>query len=114
MRKLGKKRGDIIGKNIRLILDISMNRTELELLQKAITNFKCKEYDERQFHSTFETVIGMITESHNYEIRRMFESIESSLEISDFMSNNKREDYLVAIESIERILRDNELINEEK
>ncbi|MFA7302101.1 MAG: hypothetical protein WC069_07355 [Candidatus Shapirobacteria bacterium] len=91
-----------------------MNRTELELLQKAITNFKCKEYDESQFHSTFETVIGMITESHNYEIRRMFESIESSLEISDFMSNNKREDYLVAIESIERILRDNELINEEK
>ena len=97
----------------RLILNIFMNRTELELLQKAITNFKCKEYDESQFHSTFETIIGMITESHNYEIRRMFESIESSLEIFDFMSNNKREDYLVAIESIERILRDNELINEE-
>ena len=52
-----------------------MNRTELELLQKAITNFKCKEYDESQFHSTFETVIGMITESHNYEIRRMFEPV---------------------------------------
>jgi len=30
------------------------------------------------------------------------------------MSNNKREDYLVAIENIERILRDNELTNEEK
>jgi hypothetical protein len=114
MPKLEKKRGEIIGAKNRLILDISMNKTELELLQKAITKFKCKEYDESQFHSTFETVIGMITEFHNYEIRRMFESIESSLEISDFTSNNKREDYLIAIESIERILRDNELINEEK
>jgi lipopolysaccharide biosynthesis protein len=98
----------------RQILGIFMNKTELELLQKSITNFKCKEYDESQFHSTFETVIGMITESHNYEIRRLFESIESSLEISDFMSNNKREDYLVAIERIERILRDNELNIEDK
>jgi hypothetical protein len=87
-----------------------MEITELELIIKAISNFKNRKYDENQFHSTFATVVGMITESHNYEIRQRLESIESSLEVIDYMSNNKHEDYLHQIEKIENILKANKLL----
>lgn len=87
-----------------------MEKIELDLLCRAITKFKNKEYDEDQFHSSFNTVINLITEYQNFEIRRIFESIDCELERINFMSNNKREDYLIEIKKIENILKENNLI----
>lgn len=87
-----------------------MERIELDILCRAISKFRNKEFDENQFQSSFSTVINMITEYHNLEIRQIFESIDCELERITFLSNNKREDYLREIDKIESILKENKLI----
>jgi hypothetical protein len=91
-----------------------MERIEIDLLCRAISKFKTEEFDEDQFQSSFNSVINMITEHHNFEIRRIFESIDCELERIIFLSNNKRKEFLREIDKIENILKENKLICPQK
>lgn len=81
-----------------------MNNIQFELLHQAINKYKTQDYDEHSFHQALETAIRLLTELDQDSIRLALKEIENELERIDFLSNDKRSDYLVEIEKIEKLL----------
>ena len=65
-------------------------------LNRAIVKYEQGDYDEQDFHSTLESIIHSISESHLIDLKMFLQHMEAELERTDFMINevDKRAEYL--------------------
>jgi hypothetical protein len=79
-----------------------MSTDLFERLSNAIDKYELGSYDEQDFHSTLESIIQSISESHLNDLGTFLRNMEAELERTDFMVNeaDRRDEYLKIIKQI--------------
>jgi uncharacterized protein YxeA len=86
-----------------------MSKELFDRLNSAINKFEQGDYNERDFHSTLESIIPSITELEFDAFRKFLSDKEGDLEEIDFMVNqeDRRTEYLKVILQIKDYLINN-------
>ena len=79
-----------------------MIRDLFDRLNRAIDKYEQGSYNEQGFHTTLESIIQSITESHLHELRVFLQDMEADLELTDFIvsETDSRNEYLKIIRQI--------------
>ena len=81
---------------------------DLDRLQSAMKNYRSLVYSEEEFKDVLNSIIGTITESHQYNLRARLTEFEGELERILYMFDKKmiREKFLEEIQKIQILLQE--------
>lgn len=75
-------------------------------IRRAISKYKERLYNEKDFQTTIAGIVPMITEYEFYDFRDFLDRIAETMEMIDFTTDDEflRENYLIQIKRIESFL----------